>query len=142
MIKTIPDPILGGKSSPVSDGDKWEEALEEMGVVLDEYTARGVAAIQIGVPLRMFLMRSGKAVKTVINPSINAFSKEKVSEAEGCLSCPGANVIVSRPERVYVCFQTTPTSLPVQVWLKGSDARVFQHEMDHLDGRLIVSRKR
>lgn len=140
MLRTYPDPILGAKSLEVSDTDNWQEPLDEMLALMEEHKALGVAAIQTGSPLRMFVMKDGRGHTVVINPQILVFSKEKTTESEGCLSVPGALVLIKRPERIFVSFRSTPSGVPRKVWFKGQDARVFQHEFDHLNGKLITER--
>jgi peptide deformylase len=105
----------------------------------------GLAAPQIGVPLRLFVIdlsvgRSAGGLITLINPAFLAREGMQLEE-EGCLSVPGFNATVARPKRVAV--KGLDLSGQERVY-EGTEllARAFQHEMDHLDGRVFVDRLR
>jgi peptide deformylase len=105
----------------------------------------GLAAPQVGVPLRLFVIdlsvgHDPKGLITLINPEFVAREGMQLEE-EGCLSVPGFNATVARPKRVAV--KGLDLSGQVQVY-EGTEllARAFQHEMDHLDGKVFVDRLR
>jgi peptide deformylase len=102
----------------------------------------GLAAPQIGVMKRVFvydLSEDGSGLTALCNPRIVERSDECVSDDEGCLSLPGISVPVERSCRV-VCEALTLEGEAVRVEAEGLEARVFQHEIDHLDGLLIIDR--
>jgi len=105
----------------------------------------GLAAPQVGVPVRVFVIdlsagRDSSALITMINPSFVEREGMQLEE-EGCLSLPGFNATVARPERVVVKGLNRDGS-ERRVEGTGLLARALQHEMDHLDGRLFVDRLR
>ena len=92
----------------------------------------GLAANQIGVPVRAFAMYSDPAI-VAFNPKITYFGDEEVTMEEGCLSYPGVYVKIKRPRFIRVRF-TDPYGNPCVKKFDGMAARVFQHELDHLNG--------
>jgi peptide deformylase len=129
-----------------------EEVTPEILSIIDDmvstmYAAPGIglAAPQIGIGLRIFVVdlsvgRDSGGLITMINPSFVALEGIQL-EDEGCLSLPGFNATVSRPARAVVKGLNREG---VEQQLEGTEllARAFQHEMDHLDGRLFVDRLR
>jgi len=100
----------------------------------------GLAANQIGVQKRNVLICAKGALKVVVNPVIKSTDGEWAS-IEGCLSLPGQMRTVSRPEKV--SFSGFTTDWTPHAWeLEGVDAAAFCHEMDHLDGILIIDKAR
>jgi peptide deformylase len=105
----------------------------------------GLAATQIGVPLRIFVIdlsvgRASGELVVMVNPEFVEREGTQLEE-EGCLSVPGFNATVLRPARV-VCRGLDQDGRERSVEGKGLLARAFQHEMDHLDGTLFVDRLR
>lgn len=99
----------------------------------------GLAANQVGVDLRVAVVSVENGTKNfaIINPVIMERSKEKETYKEGCLSCPGVSIPVRRSKRVVVqCLDLNGTEVAYE--LTDLDARVFQHEIDHLNGHCIV----
>lgn len=92
----------------------------------------GLAANQIGLPYRAFAMM-GEKIIVCFNPKIVDFSEETVTMEEGCLSYPNLFVKVKRPRKIKVRY-TEPNGNVVTTVYDGMTARVFQHELDHLDG--------
>jgi peptide deformylase len=101
----------------------------------------GLAATQVGVMHRLLVYRTEMegAVAALANPVLEWASKETESAEEGCLSLPGVAVEVDRPIHVRVRAQDE-RGRPITVEASGLEARVIQHEMDHLDGVLILDR--
>lgn len=131
-------------AAPSASVQYWDEDLSdlvyEMRAHVSETGALGLAAPQVGVPLRIFVMRTGNAVETVINPVLISHSHDGWDDTEGCLSLPGQVFTVTRWTEVkagWVHQGEWTTRL-----LRGMPARVFQHEYDHLDGILISARGR
>lgn len=98
----------------------------------------GIAANQMGLPYRVFAIKAAQ-ILVCFNPKIVDVSSEMVYLEEGCLSYPGLFVKVKRPTRVKVRY-TEPNGNVVTKTFEGLTARVFQHELDHLDGVAHVSR--
>jgi peptide deformylase len=120
---------------PFDDKDaNWEERELEMITLMHDRMGIGLAAPQIGMGYKMFVMtfETGESIG-IYNPEILEASTEMVPMEEGCLTFPLLYFIVTRPATVKVRFQTT-TGEVVEDWMEGRDARCFQHELDHLNG--------
>jgi peptide deformylase len=105
-------------------------------------TAKGVglAAPQVGQNIRLCLISTAKGPLAMINPKITWKSLRKAVEEEGCLSCPNAFIKVKRSKIIYVKYQD-PEGKEISLRAEGFFARVIQHELDHLDGILIIDKK-
>jgi peptide deformylase len=118
--------------------DEIRELIEGMYEGLVEYRGLGLAAPQIGVSKRVFVYDVGDGPHALINPRIVKRSGEEVS-SEGCLSIPGLQGEVPRALRVTVTG-IDENGNKVKIKAEGLLARVFQHEIDHLDGMMFVDR--
>jgi peptide deformylase len=98
-----------------------------------ENNGLGLAANQVGTPYRIFAMRAAPENFVCFNPKIVQQSEQTVTLEEGCLTYPGLIVKIKRPEFIRVRFQT-PNGDTLTKQFIGMSARVFQHEIDHLDG--------
>ena len=98
-----------------------------------ENNGLGVAANQVGNPYRIFAMRGSPENFVCFNPKIVKPSESQIVLEEGCLSYPGLVVKIKRPQHIRVRF-TTPNGDTITRQFTGMTARVFQHELDHLDG--------
>lgn len=105
------------------------------------YNGRGLAAIQLGQAVRMFVVRNERGVYAFVNPVITWRSDKKTKQFEGCLSLPGISRTVRRPAEVKL-RTFDPAWKVCEMHVGGALARVIQHEMDHLDGVLIVDRSK
>ncbi len=135
------DSILTRKSVLVPDinGDVLKLA-DEMFDVLSEAKGIGLAAVQVGELMRVFVTRVSHDVPRVfINPDILETSIEQVTIEEGCLSVPGINFDVVRPEKVRI-QAWNEKGRPFTLSAEGMLARVIQHEYDHLNGTLFLDR--
>lgn len=124
---------------PFSIDADWIERSFDMLKLMEARFGIGLAAPQIGQSVRLFVMafdNNGPNIG-VFNPEILEVSEEKVPMEEGCLSFPALYFIVTRPEKIKVRFQTADQEV-VEDWLEGRDARCFQHEFDHLQGKLYL----
>lgn len=101
------------------------------------YNGIGLSANQIGLPYRVFVMRS-EVPFVCFNPKVVMPSTEQVELEEGCLSLPGLTMKVMRPRHVKVRFQT-PSGAVVTKQFTGMTARCFMHEMDHMDGNYFFN---
>jgi peptide deformylase len=113
--------------------------LNEMVLFMRKKQGVGLAAPQIGVSQRFFVMDAGDKVRKVINPEILSPGNSTMEIEEGCLSVPGIHKKVRRSKRISVRYQSETGEI-VDEYLKNYPARVFQHEFDHLNGVLFVDR--
>ena len=143
-IVTLGNHLLAEKSVMVPDvADINETTMALIRGMFDTLSpARGIglAAVQVGKPIRLFVTQiEGDVPRVFINPDIVETSLDEVSFEEGCLSVPGINAHVMRPSAVKVQAwneRGRPFVLSVDGWL----ARVIQHEYDHLNGKLFIDR--
>ena len=125
--------------------DELQRLIDDMIETMYAAPGVGLAATQIGVPLRVFVVdvsvgRDRNALIVMVNPSF--VEREGMQlEDEGCLSVPGFNATVVRPLRAVVCGMNRHGDRQT-IEAKGLLARAFQHEMDHLDGIVFVDRLR
>ncbi len=139
-IRLYGDPILRKKASEVEVFDEnLNEILDEMVETMYLGDGVGLAAPQVGLYLRMFVMDVGEGPKKVVNPRIVEVSDEKEIAEEGCLSLPEIFEDVERHVWIEVEYQNERGE-KVRERLEGYEARVFQHEYDHLDGVLFIDR--
>jgi peptide deformylase len=99
----------------------------------------GLAANQVGVPYSVFAMRGNPDNFVCFNPKVISYSENYVSLEEGCLSRKGLIVKVKRPDSIRVRFNTPNGDVRTETFL-GITARVFQHEMDHMNGELYFNK--
>lgn len=137
------DPILTTEmprfkfASPTLDPVELSKDLIQM---MYDNNGLGLAANQVGVEARMFVMRGGtEGDYAVFNPVITDQTTETVTLEEGCLSYPGLLVKIKRPKTIRVRF-FAPDGEAVNETFTGLSARVFMHEMDHLDGIVHIDR--
>lgn len=144
QIRQYPDPALRIRANEVDEVDEAvADLVERMTRLMLEARGVGLAAPQIGVLRRVLVYQTGEddPVVALVNPRLVSSSEEAETADEGCLSLGAASVVVpvSRPLSVTV-EATTPAGEPVTVDVEGLEARVIQHELDHLDGVLILDR--
>lgn len=144
-ILTAPDPRLREKSRPVETVDDGVRALmDDMLETMCKAPGIGLAAIQVGVPLRIVVMDlagEGEDKKPMffVNPTVSDQSEESSLYEEGCLSVPGFFEEVERPSRCRVSFLDYH-GRPQVLEAEGLLATCIQHEMDHLEGVLFIDR--
>ncbi|HXZ57158.1 MAG TPA: peptide deformylase [Gaiellaceae bacterium] len=142
QIRQYPDPVLRMKANEVEefDGD-LAKLIERMEHLLHDANGVGLAATQIGVLRRVFIFLpdADEEPRALVNPRLAGGSDERESDDEGCLSLQGVVIPVERHERVAI-EATDPEGNEVRLELEGLAARVVQHELDHLDGILIIDR--
>ncbi|HEY8927134.1 MAG TPA: peptide deformylase [Polyangia bacterium] len=144
-ILRFPDPRLREKSRDVVEfGDELRALVADMVETMFEANGAGLAAIQVGAPLRMFLIDGGVAgdgetapPRVFINPEIVEISEEAQTGDEGCLSFPGIYVPVKRGMRARVRALDLEGK-PFEMSGEALFARAIQHENDHLIGRLLI----
>lgn len=124
---------------PLDTDIVWQTVEQEMFKLMHERVGIGLAAPQLGNPVKMFVMRhSTEGDIAVYNPKIINVSEEKTSMEEGCLTFPGLFFHVTRPEGVQVTFQNRKGE-EQSMELTGMDSRCFQHETDHIHGILNLT---
>ena len=141
-IRQLGDPVLRTRALEVTRFDpQLLEQVEFMREVMDNALGVGLAATQVGILSRVLVYRvEGESpTAAVINPRIEWRSDETESTEEGCLSIPGIRVDVERPLHVRV-GAVDEHGAPLTIEASGLEARVLQHEIDHLDGVLMLDR--
>jgi peptide deformylase len=141
-IRRYGDPVLRTKARPVERfDDELRDEIRRMGVLMNDSIGIGLAAPQVGVSHRLLVYRvePDSPVQALVNPEIEWSSRDQETMEEGCLSLPGVHVDVERPLHVRVTAQDAGGEA-VTVEASGLEARVIQHEVDHLDGVLILDR--
>lgn len=147
-IVTIPDPVLRRKAHKITVFDKDLQVLiDDMIETMREAPGVGLAAPQIGVSQRLIVVEYGddedetapKKLFVVANPEIVQYSEEKVEGIEACLSIPRLMGEVERSEKI-VIKGNNRLGRPVKIKVEGWLARIFQHEIDHLEGVLFTDR--
>ncbi|HYJ60687.1 MAG TPA: peptide deformylase [Actinomycetota bacterium] len=139
-IRTLGDPVLREPARAVTTFDRALRALAD-DMIESMYAAPGVglAGPQVGVSLRIFVFDDGETGPLVmVNPVVSDVEGEVV-EDEGCLSIPGPYHVTPRAAHV-VCRGVDVRGRPLEMSADGLLARIFQHESDHLDGRLYIDR--
>lgn len=137
LIRLYGDPVLRKVAKEIDPTSLKDEFIKEMANTMYLEDGVGLAAPQIGISERFFLYDIGEKLRLIINPQILEMSPEKEKGEEGCLSIPDI-------------FEEVPRSLKIRVKyydnfgkeymreLEGYEARVFQHEFDHLNGKLFI----
>ncbi len=136
-IRLYGDPCLETKSKAVKEVGPVERMLiAAMFETMIAYRGVGLAAPQVGINEQIFVVDTGKEIFAAINPKIIKTAGSEVME-EGCLSIPRVLVDIKRAKTVWVEF-TDEENRQVRAQLNGLVAKVFQHEYDHLHGKLIL----
>ena len=141
-VRKFGDPVLRTSARPVGEFDEaLRSEVATMGDLMGDALGVGLAATQLGVLHRVLVYRVQQQapVAALINPKIEWTGKDAETMEEGCLSLPGVLVDVERP--IYVRVRALdPQGAPILIEASGLEARVIQHEIDHLDGVLILDR--
>lgn len=139
QIRLFGDPVLTQRASEVTDIDgKLVQLAEDMVATMHDAHGLGLAAPQVGVQKRMFVYQLGDADPvTIINPTISE-SRGEWEFDEGCLSIPGLYFPIVRPKEILLTGWDLEGN-EISIEADEIEARCFQHELDHLDGRLLLS---
>ncbi|MDQ2631795.1 MAG: peptide deformylase [Actinomycetota bacterium] len=136
------DPVLKSKASPVRNfGPELRSEVERMIEIMRDGLGIGLAATQLGALRRLLVFQAGPESEptALINPEIEWLSEEMAVAEEGCLSLPNVSMDVERP--LYARFSGRDVvGESIVIEAAGLEARVLQHEIDHLDGVLILDR--
>jgi len=139
-VRQYGDTVLRMKAREVdSFDDDLERLVERMTTLMHEANGVGLAATQVGVLRRLFVFVDGEEDRVIVNPVITSSSKETEADDEGCLSLRGVLVPVERAKKVTI-EGVDAKGEPVKLELEAPSSRVVQHELDHLDGVLIIDR--
>jgi peptide deformylase len=141
-VRKFGDPVLRATAVTVERFDQTlAQEAQRMGELMQDALGIGLAATQLGVLHRMLVYKAYEEdeVTVLVNPRVEWASEELEAAEEGCLSLPGVHVEVERPMRVRV-RASDAAGEPLEVEAEGLRARVIQHEIDHLDGVLILDR--
>ncbi len=142
QIRQYPDPVLRMQAREVETvDDDLGSLVERMEHLLRDANGVGLAATQVGVLRRVFLFLPDPEQEplALVNPRLVETSDERESDDEGCLSLQGVVIPVERHERVTI-EATDLEGKEIRLELEGLPARIAQHELDHLDGVLILDR--
>jgi peptide deformylase len=142
QIRQYPDPALRMRANEVEDfDDGLSKLVERLEHLLHDANGLGLASTQIGVLQRVFIFQPDpeEAPVALVNPQLVETSDERLGDEEGCLSLQGVVIPVERHERVTLEAKS-PSGEDIRLELEGLPARVAQHELDHLDGILILDR--
>ena len=139
-IRTFGDPVLKETCPEVEEiNPDIASLVKDLIDSLPKPGGAGLSANQIGVVKRVFVYEHEGEIEACINPHIISRSEETLEDVEGCLSLPGVGVPVERSEIIEMEY-TGMEGETYHVKAEGWIARVFQHEIDHLDGKLILDR--
>jgi peptide deformylase len=145
QIRQYPDPVLRMKAREVTEfDDDLRSLVARMKQLMQEAQGVGLAANQVGIIRRVFVFQRGERGEdgdliVVVNPVIAETGPESEVDDEGCLSMQGVTVPIERPTTVTLTGKDE-NGEDVRLELEGLSARVVQHELDHLDGTLILDR--
>lgn len=142
QIRQYPDPTLRMRANEVEDfDDDFARLVERMTALMRDANGVGLAATQVGILRRVFVFQPAEEEEpvAVVNPQIEVRGSETAAGDEGCLSIQGVLVSVERPCSVVLTGQDV-SSGDYRRELEGAGARVAQHELDHLDGVLMLDR--
>jgi peptide deformylase len=139
-IRKFGDPVLKTRAEPVQSFDESLLRLtKDMLATMRDNEGVGLAATQVGRLKRVFVAAIEDDEYIVVNPVLTGISESTETATEGCLSIPGIQVDVERPTAVTISGQDV-SGKPLQIEASDLLARVLQHEVDHLDGVLILDR--
>ena len=141
-VRKFGDPVLKSRAVEVEGFDEALRAeIDRMGLLMEDAIGVGLAANQVGLLRRFFVYRVSDEgpLQALVNPVIDWSSDEEETFEEGCLSLPQVVVEVTRPAQIRVSAQDR-FGEPLKLEVDGLEARVIQHELDHLDGVLIIDR--
>ncbi len=140
QIRTFGDPVLKERCREVTEiTDKTKRFSQDLIETMYRSSGLGLAANQVGVVERIFVFDIGEGPRVCINPEVIFESDEQLEQEESCLSLPQVAVVVARPAEMEIEF-TDLDGKRARLRGEGLMARLFRHEIDHLDGRLLLSR--
>lgn len=144
-IITYPNPLLAEKSKKITRIDSSiHKLVSDMIDTMKSFdngqeASAAMAAIQVGAPLRLTIVRDGNEFTPIINPTITKHSKEELNDMEGCMSVPKKYGPVKRYKKIKVKGLNLDGK-KIEMKVEGFRARVLQHEIDHMNGKLFLNR--
>lgn len=139
-IKKYPNPVLRKKCQEVAEiTDEIRNLSQDMKETMRRKDGLGLAAPQIGELKRIIIVQTANGAEVFINPKITGKSKETEIREEGCLSFPGLFLKIKRAGEIEMEFLDLRGEKK-EIKAEGLSARIFQHEIDHLDGILLIDR--
>ena len=139
-VRQYGDPVLRMRANEVDLFDEELEHLSERMIgLMHDADGVGLAATQVGILRRLFVFSDGEEDHVIVNPVLTVRGSETETDEEGCLSLGPVRMPVERALEVTL-DAVDVHGVPVQLELEGMPARVVQHELDHLDGKLIIDR--
>ena len=143
QIRQYPDPVLRMRANEVETfDDDLRRLVERMKELMQDANGVGLAGTQVGTLQRVFVFQppgEDEGPRALVNPVLVKTSEVTLSDTEGCLSMQGVTIPVERPAKVTIEGKDE-NGEDVRLELEDRDARVTQHELDHLDGVLILDR--
>jgi peptide deformylase len=144
QVRQYPDPVLRMEAHEVDELDESVTGLvERMRGLMSEARGVGLAAPQLGILRRVLVYQVGEeeAFVALVNPRVVETGEERLADDEGCLSLGAATVIVEVERATTIVVEAkSPEGEDIRIEAEGLEARVIQHEIDHLDGVLIIDR--
>jgi peptide deformylase len=144
QVRQYPDAVLRLQAREVDEFDESLATLaDRMTKLMQEARGVGLAATQVGILRRVLVYQTAEEepVRVLVNPRVTSTSDERVTEDEGCLSLGASTVVVPVERAQAVTVQAlSPSGQAVVIEAEGLEARIIQHEIDHLDGVLIIDR--
>jgi peptide deformylase len=140
LVVKFGDPVLKSRASEIDDfGPELRAEVERMVAIMRDGLGVGLAATQLGVLRRVLVFQAGSDAEptALVNPVVEWLSDDRVIAEEGCLSLPRVSMDVERPLHARVRGRDVDGE-EVTIEASGLEARVLQHEIDHLDGILIL----
>ena len=139
-IIKYPDSILRKDAKEVEKvDDNIKNLILDMTEIMQKHDGAGLSAPQVGISKRIVIANDGKEDFAILNPDIIIKSWRKQKDKEGCLSLPGLEVIINRSKKIIVSG-IDYSGKKIKVEAKNLMARILQHEIDHLNGILIIDR--
>jgi peptide deformylase len=140
QIRQYGDPVLRMRADEVEDfDDELKKVSERMIALMHDAEGVGLAATQVGILRRFFVCTLEGEDRMFVNPVVTPLGDDTESDAEGCLSLGSVRVPVERSVKLKLEAHDVGGA-PVALELEGHPARVVQHEVDHLDGKLMIDR--
>ena len=140
QIEIYKSPILKKRALEVGAITLFlKKLIQEMNATMELNQGVGLAAPQVGISQRIIIVKDAEQNHVFLNPEILSKSKQQETDEEGCLSLPGIFLKIKRAKKIEVMAKT-PQGKTVRIQATGLGARIFQHEIDHLNGKLILNR--
>ncbi|MHB1390883.1 MAG: peptide deformylase [Thermoleophilia bacterium] len=139
QIRQFGDPVLKEVSHPAVTDEDLRQLVDRMIKIMDAADGVGLAAPQIGVLRKVIVFQLDRELYVMVNPEITWRSEETITEPEGCLSLASLATDVERAQAVKVEGEDLEGNHQV-LELEGMHARILQHEVDHLQGMMIIDR--